>query len=463
MNEKPLVIGLDVSKDNVVACPLTEAPYNLKLYFKENKESFPRLYSNRDGIRELLAMKPEYVVMEPTGVHYSWIWAHILKSHGIKILWVGHSEVASFRKSKKLPDKNDAADALALAAYALGFWNYPEAFLGYEHECFIIPIRDFCLKLQSLNRIQSPIINRLRQQLAREFPEAALKDSQRASDGQVPLWCFIGGRKRNIKKDRGYYEKLYQVSIAPAYGVEISEYSRNLANQLCQLTDWEIAIEEKLGALLRQPELIPYNRVMDDLGMGLRIKCWVISQIFPIERFLGSGNYRNWRARFKQRLGYGGIEHSSGDKESTQKSGSKISRQMLYLWIVTAIAPARNRPDTPIAKQLAEFYDTRTRQYNDNPEIYHSRLLEKQKQDAIATLKTQLGPLLSPAIVHQVEQNLSLALDFPSMIGPDGKTTEPVKKGEAKKRFGKLIVSQTAAKGVELLFNELMSILHPKA
>jgi hypothetical protein len=94
---------------------------------------------------------------------------------------------------------------------------------------------------------------------------------------------------------------------------------------------------------------------MDDLGMDLRTKCWSISQIYLIERFLGSGNYRSWRARFKQRLGYGGIENSSGDQESTQKSGSKISRQMLYWWIVTAIAPMKARPDTPIAKQLAEF------------------------------------------------------------------------------------------------------------
>lgn len=386
-----------------------------------------------------------------------------MKSHGIKILWVGHSEVAAFRKSKKLPDKNDAADALALAAYALGFWNYPEGFLGYEHESFIIPMRECCLQLQNLNRIQSPVINRLRQQLAREFPEAALKHSRRASDGQVPLWSFIAGRKRQSKLNRCYYEKLYEISIAPKYGIEISDYSRNLAGQLCQLTDWEIQIEEHLATLLRQPELRVYNQVMDDLGMGLRTKSWVISQIYPIERFLHSGNYRNWRARFKQRLGYGGVENSSGDKESTQKSGSKISRQMLYLWIVTAIAPMKARPDTPISKQLAEFYDTRTRQYNENPEVYNSRLLEKQRQDAIATLKTQLGPLLSPVIVRQVEQNLSLALDFPTLLETEGKTTAPVKKGEARKRFGKLICSQTAAKGVELLFNELMRILHPKA
>ncbi|WP_254568906.1 hypothetical protein [Oscillatoria sp. HE19RPO] len=107
---------------------------------------------------------------------------------------------------------------------------------------------------------------------------------------------------------------------------------------------------------------------------------------------------------------------------------------MLYLWIVTAIAPTRNRPDSAISKQLAEFYDSRNRQYNENPEIFHSKLLLKQQQDEIATLKTQLGPLLSPAIVRQVEQNLTLALDFPTLVETEGKTTAPVKKGEARKR-----------------------------
>ncbi|WP_254567030.1 transposase [Oscillatoria sp. HE19RPO] len=462
MESKPIIVGLDVSKDNVVCCPLREAPFDLKRYFKENRESFPRLYSNRDGIEQLLALNPDYVVMEPTGVHYSWIWAHILKKEGVKVLWVGHSEVAAFRKSKKLPDKNDAADALALAAYALINWNYAEAFLGYEHENFIVPLRDCCLQLQNLNRIQSPIINRLRQQLAHEFPEAALNQSRRGSDGQVPLWCFIAGKERNLKTNRAYYQKLYEVSIAPKYGVEISEFSRNLAKQLCQLTDWEIEIETRIAGILKHAEFRVYNQVMDDMGMGLRTKAWIISQIYPIERFLGDGKYRNWRARFKQRLGYGGVEDSSGDKERVRKSGSKTSRQVLYLWVLTSISIERLRPDTEIGKRVCAFYDERNRQYNENPELYHSRLLDKQQKDAIASLKSQLSPLLSPKVVSQIERSLSSALDLPGLLGSDDHDVSLVKKGEAKKRFGKLIISQTAAKGVEILFEELMKVLHPK-
>jgi hypothetical protein len=287
-------------------------------------------------------------------------------------------------------------------------------------------------------------------------------ESKRAIDGQVPLWCFISGRERKLERKLNYYEKLYEISIAPKYGVEISDFSRKLANQLCDITDWEVAIETELSTLLKLPEFKVYNQVMDDLGMGLRTKAWVISQIYPIERFMNSGNYRNWRARFKQRLGYGGVENSSGDQEQVNKSGSRISRQMLYLWILVAIAPEKKRADSPIARQLAEFYDSRSRQYNENPDLFHSKLLIKQQQDAIASLRNQLGPLLSPSVVSQIERSLSGLLDFPALLGTDGNQPIPVKKGEARKRFGKLIMSQTAAKGVELLFNELMRILHPK-
>lgn len=462
MKEKLRVAGLDVSKNNVVVCVLEEAPFDLKRHLKEKNKDFKRLYANQNGIKELLELEPDYVVLEPTGVHYSWIWAHILKRNGIKILWVGHCEVASFRKSKKLPDKNDAADALALAAYALTNWEYPEAFLGYEHEAFVIPMREMSLQLQSINRIQNPIVNRLRQQLAREFPEAALKKSERAPDGQVPLWAFVAERKRNLQRNVKYYEKLYEISIAPANGVDISEFSRNLARQLCELQNWEIQIETELANMLKLPEFEVYNQVLDSLGMGLRTKCWIISQIYPIERFLGDWDYRSARAKFKQRLGYGGVEDSSGDKERFKKSGSKISRQLLYMWILTTIAPEKARPDTPLAKQLSEFYDDRTRQYNENPEQFHARLLAKQQKDAIASLRKQLGPLLAPTMVRQIERNLSGLLELTNLPGGSDEAIASVKKTEAKKRFGKLIQSQTTAKGVELMFNELMAILHPK-
>ncbi|MCC5620962.1 hypothetical protein [Nostoc sp. CHAB 5715] len=37
----------------------------------------------------------------------------------IKILWVGHIELRRYRGGKNLPNKSDAADALAMAAYGV--------------------------------------------------------------------------------------------------------------------------------------------------------------------------------------------------------------------------------------------------------------------------------------------------------------------------------------------------------
>lgn len=57
-------------------------------------------------------------ILEPTGNHYSRVWAQIIESLGIKILWVGHIELRRYRGGKNLPNKSDEADALAMAAYA---------------------------------------------------------------------------------------------------------------------------------------------------------------------------------------------------------------------------------------------------------------------------------------------------------------------------------------------------------
>jgi len=62
-------------------------------------------------------VKPDYAILEPTGNHYSRIWAAILKKLEIKVLWVGHVELRRYRGGKNLPNKSDPADALAMAAY----------------------------------------------------------------------------------------------------------------------------------------------------------------------------------------------------------------------------------------------------------------------------------------------------------------------------------------------------------
>jgi transposase len=78
---------------------------------------FPRFYTDVTGIKSLLGLKPDVAVMEPTGVNYMKLWAAHLAQHGVKIVLVGHKQLRSYRENLGLPDKDDPADALALACY----------------------------------------------------------------------------------------------------------------------------------------------------------------------------------------------------------------------------------------------------------------------------------------------------------------------------------------------------------
>lgn len=455
------IVGLDVCKNSVVAWELTSIPKNFRSYFRDNKrpkDDDPLTFkANADGVSKLLALKPDAVVLEPTGVHYSWIWSHICQAEGIKVLWVGHAEAIHYRKQNKLPDKNDQADALALAAYALLHWDDDDFFLQFEAGK-VAQMRHLWLQLQSLNKIQSPVINRARQQLAREFPEAALSKSQPSkSDGLLPLWAWLAGRERTLKRGSSYYDKLYEQSIAKKYGVGITTFTRKLSAMVCDLRDWEVEIQHEILEILNSPEFIPYRRVMTMFGIGVRPQAILISQIYPITKFESLG-------RFKRRLGMAKDENSSGDKETMNTgAGSKLCRSQLYLWVLDIIAPEHARPKNEFGQKLGEFYDQRKAQFQDNPELWKTKAVARLQQQALKefqrSLKLNLLPMVSKELQPQMEATLNLTLQTMQMSLTTsmavGDITPGVKQREVKKGFGNLVISQTAAYGCRLLFKEL--------
>ncbi|MDZ7956433.1 MAG: hypothetical protein RMY34_00740 [Aulosira sp. DedQUE10] len=134
MTNESITIGIDVSKSSVTVHVLSSYPKGgLKTYWEKtrNKASsfYPFFYSNPDARKKqknafefadfVKEHQPNVAILEPTGNHYSRLWAKILESSGVKILWVGHIELRRYRGSKNLPNKSDAADALAMAAYPL--------------------------------------------------------------------------------------------------------------------------------------------------------------------------------------------------------------------------------------------------------------------------------------------------------------------------------------------------------
>jgi len=452
------IVGLDVCKDSVVAWVLESVPRNFRQHFKEHKRREPdesTFKANAEGIAGLLALKPDAVIMEPTGVHYSWIWSHICQVEGIEVLWVGHQEAVHYRKQYKLPDKNDQADALALAAYGLTHWQQQEFFLEFEPGK-VAKLRECWLQLQSLNRIRNPVVNRARQQLAREFPEAALKESDPSkTDGMEPLWSWLAGRERNLKKNNFYYDKLYAKSIAKVYGVEISHFTRRLANHICDLRDWEIELEIQMLEILADPKFAPYRAVMTNFGLGNRPQALLISQIYPISKFESLG-------RLKRRLGMAKDENSSGDKETMNTgNGSKLCRSQLYMWILDRIAPQKARPKNEIGEKLGSFYDERNAQFQDNPELWKQKTIVLQQERALRDFKENLQksllPIMTKEMAPQVEAMLNLTMQTMqiSLAASAEKLAPGAKSQEVKRGFGKLVISQTAAYGCRLLFKEL--------
>lgn len=138
------IIGLDVGSTSVVVCCLETLPPNLKQFYNAQKSSIKEFSATKTGIAAILALKPDIAVLEPTGAHYSEFWHTALTKSGVEVRWVGHVQVRSYRKSQRLPDKNDKADALALACYGWQHLKEPEFFLRFAPER-VLKLRRYCL------------------------------------------------------------------------------------------------------------------------------------------------------------------------------------------------------------------------------------------------------------------------------------------------------------------------------
>lgn len=348
------ILGLDVSSNFVAASLLEHRPDNLLEYFRENRKSILKIEPNFEGIKTMLAMSPNFAVMEPTGVNYSKIWAEILTNHGCKILWVGHSNLKAWRNAHKMPNKNDYADALALAHYGytnLGKDNYFLRFNPFEVQG---DLRALALQLSHLNRVQSPIVNRIWQALAYEVPELCECSAQRGEYG-APIWRWIAGEPVTTQT-KNKYNKILDNSI----GIGISDFTRCHAKRLLDIHKQEIEIEAEILAIAQQDIFKPYQQVFDKFGFGDRVRAMILSTIYPLQSYLnddfnpiveivdnlkGTGKSKRHRSlnSFKLALGHGMVEDSSGKSEDWVNGGSKLCRIALWQWCFTMIEVRRNR------------------------------------------------------------------------------------------------------------------------
>lgn len=352
-----IIVGLDVCKNSVVACPLDSARLTepRQLYYDQD---FPRFYTDAAGIKALLDLNPDVAVMEPTGVNYAKLWATHLAVAGVTVALVGHKQLRSYRENLGLPDKDDPADALALAYYYLEHQNNQRRFVC-TRDPVVAKIRDIVLRLSHLKRLQSPQINRIRQDLAWQFPEAALFTLD-----AVVFWGWLAGERKAAK-----YDSLYAATV----GLGLQPETRNSAKAICELQRRSCVLELEMRQLLGDSRFIQYRLVFANFGFGERVEALILSQIYPLENYLldgkpeilirkgrisGKPTKRHLsRRRFQKTLGVAPKREDSGDKKSSKKAGSSLCRMALWQWLFTRIEPKKNRVKGAIGQHLGELLD----------------------------------------------------------------------------------------------------------
>jgi len=361
------VLGLDICKNSVVACLLTQKPTQPRDAY--HSLEFFKLNADAAGIKQLLALKPDVALMEPTGVNYQRLWGTKLARAGVEVRLVSNNKLPSYRKTLDLPDKDDDADALALACYYFDYQHLPRRFLQVR-DSVTVRVRELCLRLCHYNRVQSPIINRLRQDLAWQFPEVMNVKSAIGADDNLPplLWGWIAGERNSAR-----YDRLYDLSV----GSGLTDECRFAAKMYCDLALQERLIETELATLIKTDmRFLPYRKVFARFGLGIRAQGIILSQVFPIQNFFGSDNRpevvktrgrnssskkattkRRSEARFMKSLGVAPTRQWSGDdKKKASQSGSDVCRKALWQWIFTRIEPQRNRPNNPTVDKLVAYF-----------------------------------------------------------------------------------------------------------
>jgi hypothetical protein len=352
--ERPRIVGLDVCKGSVVAVLLTERPTEpRKLYYSEPSITAA---ANVDGLRQLLALRPDIAVLEPTGTNYSKLWVQRLAIAGVKICLVGHKELRNYRSSTlQLPDKDDTADAIALACYWFDSQTLGSMKFVRERDPVIAQIREKVLRLSHLARCQSPVINRIRQDLAWQFPECASK----ALNANL-FWRWLAGRSKSVRYDR---------LLAESVGLGVEAPTRNHARRLLDLWDEEQILESEILSLVSDPRFAPYHAVFTKFGFGPRVAALLLSQIFPLENYLdengqpemirskrGSMKHLSLR-RFNKALGIAPEREYSGDSKHHRKAGSRLCRTALWQWCFTRVEPTRSRSGYPLGTVIGDRFD----------------------------------------------------------------------------------------------------------
>jgi transposase len=342
-----LVIGADVCKDSVVFCCLdTDNPPEDYNEFYRNGDNFQVAHADIHGLKMLLDLKPDVIVLEPTGVNYSRLWIDRLGEAGVRVAQVPHQACKVHRSLLRLPDKDDPADALTLGMYYLQYSDDPRRFV-INRDAVTYQLRDRILRLQHLVKVQNIMINRLKQDLAYCLPER-----QNMASGAPLFWGWLAGERKSIR---------YDTEIKSSIGLGLTDDVRAAAKALYTNMLREKEVEKELTEIIKDPQFEPYRTVLTRYGFGQRGQAMIISQIFPLANFLdekGRPILERSRGRvsgkitlkhlserrFMKMIGLAPSREQSGTSVNiTKKAGSTLCRTAFWQWCFTYVETGRCR------------------------------------------------------------------------------------------------------------------------
>ncbi len=359
------VLGIDIGARFVVAFQLSELPVGISypdFYRRNAKIAISKIRMDnskegssvnlRDAIELLTEIKPDIIVMEPTGVWYSRLWASLAKYLQIEVKWIGHADLAHLRGAYGFKDKDDRTDACCLAiSYFDPIFNSTNSWLTWKTGT-IADVNDRLLEIKSLESTTKILTQQIRQRLKYEFPEVADRTigNSRTSEGFTAWVGYLAG-VHDYKRIREEREK----SIATELSIDISPYTIDHAGSIVMNQIREVKLKADLNQSLLDPCFDKYRPTFELFGFGSIMQSTVLSTVYPIEKFLVDGKphidrYEDDRGKHKKNTSLAGFQLSlgmgkrlieSGGSTALIYSGSSFARRTLYAWIMPNVLPEK--------------------------------------------------------------------------------------------------------------------------
>ena len=354
---KYLIVGIDVSRSSIAACFMLEKPSEPRdNYFDADIEVFHSNIENLNRLKtKIESFKADRVVAicEPTGMNYARLWMNKLGDWGCEVRMISNSKLPNYR-AELMGKENSGAKTDDIDAFAIACWYFDKSDKDYLkiRDPLVNQAQSICLRLEHLNRLQTPIVNRMRQELAWQCPEVALVRSAKLQNDLAPLlWGWLAGLRKSKKYDR---------ILAATVGSGIEVQTRWAAKQYCEIKEEIFKLKKQLVKLIDSPQFAEYRRIFTKFGFGYQLQGYLLGAIYPIEDFLKNcqpeikirknrqtgkeSKLKLSERRFMRAVGMGVVREDSGQKKKGKQSGSALCRKALWQWCFTRLEVSRNNP-----------------------------------------------------------------------------------------------------------------------